>query len=89
MLNIGGEKNLLKYKDDKVIYCYSCRKKSLFTRRDMNNNSGVESHCNECEYLWFEWQNRAVEREKEKEKWLEYNGGLLNNSKVHASSFIQ
>lgn len=53
----------------------------------MSNNSGVESHCSECAYVWFEWQNRAVEREKE--KWLEYNGGLLNNTKVPLSSSIQ
>lgn len=36
--------------------------------------------------MWFEWQNRAVEREKE--KWVEYNGGLLN-TKFPPSSFIQ
>ncbi|MFJ7826142.1 hypothetical protein [Psychrobacillus sp. NPDC096623] len=30
-------------------------------------------------YVWFEWQNRAVEREKE--KWLEYNGGEINKLK--------
>ncbi|WP_240793464.1 hypothetical protein [Psychrobacillus vulpis] len=58
--------------DDKVIYCYNCRKRTLFTRRDTKNNSGVESHCSECLYVWFEWQNRAVEREKE--KWIEFNG---------------
>lgn len=57
--------------DEKVIYCYSCRKRTLFIRRDMHNNSGVESHCSECANVWFEWQNRAVEREKE--KWIEYN----------------
>lgn len=57
--------------DEKVIYCYNCRKKTLFTRRDMHNNNGVESHCSECSYVWFEWQNRAVELEKE--KWIEYN----------------
>ncbi|WP_277586702.1 hypothetical protein [Psychrobacillus antarcticus] len=71
---------MLKKDDDKVIYCYSCRKKSIFTRRDVSNNSGVESHCSECEYMWFEWQNRAVEREKE--KWLEYNGGLRSKFKL-------
>jgi|GEM_PF-351903 len=61
---------------DKVIYCYNCRKKTLFTRRDMNNNFGVDTHCSECAFVWFEWQNRAVERERE--KWLEYNGGDVN-----------
>ena len=40
-------------------------------RRDMHNNSGVESHCSECVHMWFEWQNRAVDREKE--KWMEHN----------------
>lgn len=77
---------MLKNVDDKVIYCYSCRKKSLFTRRDLNNNSGVESHCSECAFVWFEWQNRAVEREKE--KWIEFNAGLVN-AKVPPSTFIQ
>ncbi|MDF2067366.1 MULTISPECIES: hypothetical protein [Bacillaceae] len=69
---------IIKSDEDKVIYCYSCRKRTLFTRRDMNNNSGVESHCSECSYVWFEWQNRAVEREKE--KWVEYNTIFTNNS---------
>jgi len=67
--------------DDKVIYCYNCRKKTLFTRRDMNNNSGVESHCSECVFLWFEWQNRSVEREKV--KWLEYNVNNIKNSNLY------
>lgn len=62
---------MTKNSEDKIIYCYNCRKRSLFTRRDMHNNSGVESHCSECSIVWFEWQNRAVEREKE--KWVEYN----------------
>lgn len=66
--------------DDKIIYCYNCLKKTLFTRRDMHNNSGVDKHCSECKFVWFEWQNRAVEREKE--KWLEYNGEEKNNTKV-------
>ncbi|MEK5216715.1 hypothetical protein [Psychrobacillus sp. FSL H8-0487] len=61
----------IKKSDDKIIYCYCCHRRTLFIRRDMHNNSGVESHCSECSYVWFEWQNRAVEREKE--KWLEYN----------------
>ena len=69
---------MLKKVEDKVIYCYSCRKRSLYTCRDMNNNSGVESHCSECLFIWFEWQNRAVELEKE--KWLEYNGGIVNKT---------
>ena len=67
--------------NDKVIYCYSCRKSTLFIRKDWNNNSGVDSHCSECEFVWFEWQNRAVDREKE--KWVEYNGGALNKTKDH------
>lgn len=57
--------------EDKIIYCYHCRKSSLFTCRDLHNNSGVDSHFSECSNVWFEWQNRAVEREKE--KWVEYN----------------
>jgi len=57
--------------NEKHIYCYGCRKVTLFVRRDLNNNSGVESHCSECSPMWFEWQNRAVEREKE--KWREHN----------------
>ena len=57
--------------DEKLLYCYSCRKVTLFVRRDMHNNSGVESHCSECVHMCFEWQNRAVEREKE--KWMEHN----------------
>jgi hypothetical protein len=40
--------------DDKVIYCYNYRKRTLFTRRDMNNNSGVDNHCSECAFVWFE-----------------------------------
>lgn len=34
-----------------------------------------DSHCSECVSIWFEWQNRAVEREME--KWIEYNKGLI------------
>lgn len=37
----------------------------------MHNNSGVENHCSECSYIWFEWQNHALERENE--KWVEFN----------------
>ena len=66
---------------DKEIYCYNCRKRTLFIRRDMNNNSGVDYHCSECAFVWFEWQNRAVEREKE--KWLEYNGVGVNKTNGH------
>ncbi|QFG01201.1 hypothetical protein PB01_14380 [Psychrobacillus glaciei] len=68
----------MKKHDDKIIYCYCCRKRTLFVRRDLHNNSGVESHCSECSYVWFEWQNRAVEREKE--KWIEYNGEVANKT---------
>lgn len=78
---------MTRIEDDKIIYCYSCRKKSMFTRRDVRKNSGVESHCSECEYVWYEWQNRAVEREKE--KWQEFNGGLLNNNRLPISNFSQ
>lgn len=56
---------------ERRIYCYKCRKRTSFTRRDLNKNIGVESHCSECTAVWFEWQNRAVERELE--KWSEYN----------------
>jgi len=65
--------------EDKIIYCYNCLKRTLFTRKDMNNNSGVDNHCSECTFVWFEWQNRAVEREKE--KWLEYNGEVVNKTR--------
>jgi hypothetical protein len=48
-----------------------------FLKEDfLHFNSAVESHCSECPSVWFEWQNRAVEREKE--KWIEYNGELAN-----------
>ena len=60
-----------RYYEDKKVYCYSCRKVTFFTHRDSNNNIGVESHCSECAGIWFEWQNRAVEREMK--KWLDYN----------------
>ena len=70
--------------DDKEIYCYNCRKKTLFTRRDMNNNSGVESHCSECAIVWFEWQNRSVEREKE--KWIEYNVNNIKNCNLNVAT---
>ncbi|WP_419961735.1 hypothetical protein [Psychrobacillus sp. BM2] len=78
---------IIKKSDDKIIYCYCCRKRTLFIRRDLHNNSGVESHCSECSYVWFEWQNRAMEREKE--KWLEYNGGVVNKLKGNEQVFIQ
>ena len=64
--------------EDKVIFCYNCLKRTLFTNRDMNNNSGVENHCSECAFVWFEWQNRAVDREKE--KWLAFNGGVAKDT---------
>ncbi|WP_342541969.1 hypothetical protein MHH33_13020 [Paenisporosarcina sp. FSL H8-0542] len=51
----------------------------------MNNNSGVDNHCSECTFVWFEWQNRAVEREKE--KWLEYNGELVNKTRRSLSNY--
>ncbi len=60
-----------KYYEDKKVFCYICRKTTFFTYRDSHNNSGVESHCGECSEVWFEWQNRAVQRELE--KWIDYN----------------
>ncbi|TQR10851.1 hypothetical protein FG382_16885 [Psychrobacillus lasiicapitis] len=73
--------------DDKIIYCYCCQKRTLFIRRDMKNNSGVESHCSECSLIWFEWQNRAVEREKE--KWIEFNGGIVNTTRDYIQIYKQ
>jgi hypothetical protein len=72
--------------EEKEIYCYNCRKNSLFTRKDLKNSSGVESHCSECSTIWFEWQNRALDREKE--KWLEYNGELANKTTSTSSTFL-
>ncbi len=66
----------MEFDKEREVYCYSCRKKTVFTRKDTNNKSGVDSHCSECSGIWFEWQNRAVEREME--KWIEYNKGLAN-----------
>ncbi len=68
---------IMEFYKEKEIYCYSCRKKTLFTCKDLHNIIGVDSHCSECSGIWFEWQNRAVEREME--KWIEYNQGLLKN----------
>lgn len=68
--------------NDKEIYCHNCRRKTLFTCRDLHNNNGVESHCSECDSIWFEWQNRAVEREKE--KWIEYNVLIDEQTKLSA-----
>ncbi|WP_244950546.1 hypothetical protein [Psychrobacillus lasiicapitis] len=53
----------------------------------MKNNSGVESHCSECSLIWFEWQNRAVEREKE--KWIEFNGGIVNTTRDYIQIYKQ
>ncbi|MER2071102.1 MAG: hypothetical protein ABS898_04255 [Psychrobacillus sp.] len=64
--------------DEKEIYCYNCRKKTLFTCRDLRNNKGVESHCSECPTFWFEWQNKAVEREMK--KWVVYNQEIFLSS---------
>ncbi|MGE7978471.1 hypothetical protein [Psychrobacillus sp. NPDC093200] len=71
--------------DEKEIYCYSCRRKTLFTCRDLNNNKGVDSHCSECINFWFEWQNKAVEREMK--KWLDYNVGVLLKEFSKESNF--
>ncbi|ACA38654.1 hypothetical protein Bsph_1042 [Lysinibacillus sphaericus C3-41] len=35
----------------------------------------VDSYYSECSGIWFEWQNRAVEREME--KWIDYNKHLI------------
>ncbi|WP_244950944.1 hypothetical protein [Rummeliibacillus suwonensis] len=55
--------------DHKIIYCYNCKTHTIYHHRDTHGNSYVESHCSECG--WFEWQNKAVEREKQ--KWIAYN----------------
>ncbi|WP_397539982.1 hypothetical protein [Rummeliibacillus pycnus] len=55
--------------DHKIIYCYNCKLNTIYHHRDTHGNSYVESHCAECG--WLEWQNRAVEREKQ--KWIDYN----------------
>ncbi len=65
----------MEFYKNKVIFCYSCRKMTVFTCKDMNNKIGVDSHCSECFGIWFEWQNRAVEREME--KWINYNKGVI------------
>lgn len=70
------ELRALQFYQDKELYCYSCRKKTVFTCKDAHRKSGVESHCSECSGIWFEWQNRAVEREME--KWVEYNQRIVN-----------
>lgn len=66
-----------RYYEDKKVFCYICRKTTIFTYRDSHNNIGVESHCSECVEVWYEWQNRAVQRELE--KWIQYNGGKFQN----------
>jgi hypothetical protein len=65
--------------DHKIIYCYNCKANTLYHHKDTHGNSYVESHCAECG--WLEWQNRAVEREKQ--KWIEYN--MENGLKVKNS----
>ncbi|MFJ8263520.1 hypothetical protein ACIQ4I_16445 [Rummeliibacillus sp. NPDC094406] len=55
--------------DHKIIYCYNCKSNTIYHHKDTHGNSYVESHCSECG--WLEWQNRAVEREKQ--KWIDYN----------------
>ncbi|WP_342533102.1 hypothetical protein MHB40_17840 [Lysinibacillus sp. FSL K6-0057] len=67
----------MEFYKDIVIYCYSCRKRTVFTCKDTHEKKGVDSHCSECTGIWFEWQNRAVEREME--KWVAYNKDLVNN----------
>lgn len=67
--------------DHKIIYCYNCKANTLYHHKDTHGNSYVESHCAECG--WLEWQNRAVEREKQ--KWIEYN--MENGLKVKNSIF--
>ena len=65
--------------ENKKIFCYICRKITLFTHRDLHNNIGVESHCGECSEIWFEWQNRAVQ--KELEKWIKYNTNKFSHKR--------
>ncbi len=65
----------MEFYKEKEIFCYSCRKKTIFTYRDTYRKNGVDSHCSECSAIWFEWQNRAVEREME--KWIDYNKQLI------------
>lgn len=54
---------------EKLLYCYSCKSYTIYNNIDSHGNSGVESHCSICNL--YEWQNRAVEREKE--KWIQHN----------------
>lgn len=53
---------------EKLLYCYNCKTITIFNNTDTHGNTGVESHCN-CGM--YEWQNRAIEREKE--KWVQHN----------------
>jgi|UPI000751E35D hypothetical protein len=69
-----------RYYEDKKVFCYICRKITFFTHKDSHNNIGVESHCSECVGIWFEWQNRAVEREMT--KWIDYNSGKFALGRV-------
>lgn len=74
--------------DHKIIYCYYCKSNTIYHHRDTHGNSHVESHCSECG--WMEWQNRAVEREKQ--KWIDYNkehGIGLKLPKIKASVQIE
>lgn len=64
--------------DEKIIYCYNCKANTLYHHKDTHGNSYVESHCAECG--WMEWQNRAVEREKQ--KWIEFNNKNGLNVKI-------
>lgn len=69
-----------RYDEDKKVYCYICRKTTIFTHRDSHHNTGVESHCRDCSEVWFEWQNRAVQREME--KWVQYNSKRSASKRV-------
>lgn len=53
---------------EKLIYCYNCKSLTIYNNTDTHGNSGVDSHC-ECGL--FEWQNFAIEREKD--KWVQHN----------------
>ncbi|MGM9968552.1 hypothetical protein [uncultured Rummeliibacillus sp.] len=64
--------------EHKIIYCYNCKANTLYHHKDTHGNSYVESHCAECG--WLEWQNRAVEREKQ--KWIEFNNKNGLNVKI-------
>lgn len=54
---------------EKLLYCYNCKSLTIYNNIDTHGNSGVDSHCSNCGLM--AWQNRAVEREKD--KWVQHN----------------